>query len=53
MTKTEFYIIALEIRFTEPQKLSLWLPYQILGGKTVNRVKMDPQTTKIWSTDLT
>ena len=52
MTKTELYIIALEIRFTELQKLSQWLPYQILGGKTVNRVEMDPQTTEIWSTDL-
>ena len=37
---------------TEPQQLSQWLPYQILGGRTVINVQIDPQTTKIWSTDL-
>ena len=26
--------------------------YQILGGKAVKNVKIDPQTTKILSTDL-
>ncbi len=29
-----------------------WLPYQILGDKTVKNVKIDPQTTDIWSTEL-
>ena len=26
-----------------------WLPYQILGGKTVKNALIDPQTTEIWS----
>ena len=25
-----------------------WLPYQILGGKTVNNVQIDQQTMDIW-----
>ena len=27
-----------------------WLPYQIIGDKTVKNVQMDQHTTKIWST---
>ena len=29
-----------------------WLPYQILGGKTVINVQIDPQTTEIWPKEL-
>ena len=29
------------------------IPYQILGGKTKNNVKIDSQTKEIWSTKLT
>ena len=29
-----------------------WLPYKILGGKPVKNVKIDPQTTEIWSKKL-
>ncbi len=29
-----------------------WLPYQILGGKTVKNVDIDPQTTEIWPKEL-
>ena len=29
-----------------------WLPYQILGGKIVENVSIDPQTMEIWFTDL-
>jgi len=25
-----------------------WLPYQILDGKAVRNVQIDPQTTEIW-----
>ena len=25
-----------------------WLPYQIVGGKTVKNVHIEPQTTEIW-----
>ncbi len=28
------------------------LPYQILGGKTVGDVQIDPQATEIWSEKL-
>ncbi len=28
------------------------LPYQILGGKTVKNVEIDPQITEIWSKQL-
>ncbi len=44
-------------RSTGPQSLSLfipipmhhkWFPYQILGGRTLNKVQIDPQTTEIW-----
>ena len=34
------------------QMLSQLLPHKILGGKTLKNVSIDPQTTKIWSTDL-
>ncbi len=26
-----------------------WIPYQIIGGKTVMNVQIDTQTTEIWS----
>ena len=29
-----------------------WLPYQILGGKTVKNVQRGPQTTEIWPKKL-
>ena len=29
-----------------------WLPYKILGGKTVKNVQFDPQTTEIWPKEL-
>ena len=29
-----------------------WLSYQIIGGKTVMNVQIDPQTSEIWSTKL-
>ncbi len=29
-----------------------WLSYQILGGKTVQNVQIDPQTTEIWPKQL-
>ena len=34
------------------RNLQKWLPYQILGVKTVKNVQINPQTTGIWSTDL-
>ncbi len=40
---------AKKTRSTESQKLSQRLSYQILDSKFV---LIDPQTTKIWSTDL-
>ncbi len=33
-------------------KSQKWLPYKILGGKTVKKVPIDSQTTKIWSKQL-
>ncbi len=48
----------IQTRSTRPQKLCYftpitdnyhkWLPYQILGGKTVKNVQISPQTTEIW-----
>ncbi len=29
-----------------------WLPYQILGGKTVKNVQIDHKTTEIWPKEL-
>ncbi len=29
-----------------------WLPYQILGGKTVKTLQIDPQTKEIWTKRL-
>ena len=32
--------------------LKHWLPYQILYGKPVKNVQIDPQTTEIWTKKL-
>ena len=29
-----------------------WRSYQILGGKTVKKVQIDPQTMEIWTKKL-
>ncbi len=54
-----YYTYEGQIRSTGPQQLSLklsnpqkWLPYQIIFGKTVKNVQIDPQTTEIWVTNL-
>ena len=37
---------------SEAQLKTLWLPYQILSGKSVKNIKIDPQATDMWSTTL-
>ncbi len=29
-----------------------WRPYQILGGKTIKNVQIDPQTAELWPKQL-
>ena len=35
-----------------PATIRKWLPYPILGSKTVRNVQINPQTTEIWPIQL-
>ncbi len=47
-----FFIRLSKLSFFHSSNQLKYLPYQILGGKTVKYVQFDPKTMEIWSTEL-